>query len=99
MKGRHGPWIDEDTPIVFADKIPDVVTAPAAELTMTEQHLLELLGKVHNEFTYVVGRGPSRMQDLTEVCNHVHALQNMVLAQTAARAYPDRYRLMGGVIE
>lgn len=33
--------------------------------------------------------------DWAEAVHYVHGLQNMVLAQAAARAYPQQYRLMG----
>jgi hypothetical protein len=47
----------------------------------------------------VVGDGPSRAGDLAELCAHIHAIQRTVMAQAAARAHPDRYRLLGSVIE
>ena len=40
----------------------------------------------------------SQSSDYREVVLHINALQNMVMAQAAARAYPSRYWLMGGVI-
>ena len=48
--------------------------------------------------THVIGNGPSREGDLSEMCAMIHGLQRAVLKQAAARAYPDRYRLLGGVI-
>jgi len=43
----------------------------------------------------IIGRGPTGEQDLSEFVIHLHAIQNMILAQAAARAYPDTYRLLG----
>ena len=43
----------------------------------------------------VVGDGPTRAADLREVVARIHALQHFVMAQAAARCYPDRYRLAG----
>lgn len=34
--------------------------------------------------------------DWAEAAAAIHALQNMILRQAAARAYPDRYRPLGG---
>jgi hypothetical protein len=46
----------------------------------------------------VVGDGPTRAGDLGEVIAHIHALQHFVMAQAAARCYPDRYRLAGELL-
>lgn len=46
----------------------------------------------------IVGQDRSRDRDLAELAAHIHAIQNDVLAQAAARAYPDRYRLLGGTL-
>lgn len=43
----------------------------------------------------ITGEGPTRDHDLSELVTHVHALQNAVLSQAAARAYPGRYRALG----
>lgn len=65
-------------------------------LTDDEHRLLDLTGELWRVLCAVVGNEPSRAVDLAEAAAHVHAIQNMVLAQAAARAYPDRYRLLGG---
>jgi len=65
-------------------------------LTPAEHALVEKLAEVWNDFNAICGNGPARHGDLTEACAHVHALQQAVLKQAAARAYPDRYRLLGG---
>ena len=70
------------------------MTAPGL-LTDDEHAALELSGKLADALCCVVGRGRSREEDLRELLAHVHAIQNAVLAQAAARAYPDRYRLIG----
>lgn len=44
----------------------------------------------------IVADGPTRVGDLSEFVANIHGIQNMILAQAAARAYPDRYRLLGG---
>ena len=44
----------------------------------------------------VIADGPARRGDVNEVVHAIHLIQRMVLGQAAARAYPDRYRLLGG---
>lgn len=43
----------------------------------------------------VIEDGPNRENDTAELRALVHGIQNMILRQAAARAYPDRYRLLG----
>ena len=66
-------------------------------LTPTEKHALNLAGEL---FAYlslnVVGDGSTRKQDLAEVAFHIHAIQNMVMAQSAARVHPELCRPLGG---
>lgn len=64
-------------------------------LTVEEIALIDLISDVSRSFGTVVGQGPTREHDLREMVYHVHALQNMVLAQAAARRYPHLYRKMG----
>lgn len=68
-------------------------------LTEREQALVTRLGEVWNELCAVVEDGPTRGADLQEMAVHVHALQNAVLAQAAARGYPGVYRLMGATLQ
>ena len=64
-------------------------------LTTDERAVVDMLGGVWNQLCSIVGDGPARDADLHEASIHVHALQNMVLAQAAARAFPDEFRLLG----
>lgn len=64
-------------------------------LTDDEHRLMDLTGELWKVLCEVVGDAPARSADLAEAAAHVHAIQNMVLAQAAARAYPDNYRLLG----
>lgn len=43
---------------------------------------------------YGVGVG-----DWAEAAADIHRIQHRIMAQAAARAYPDRYRLLGGEVE
>lgn len=78
---------------------PSVVSAgdvdEAGLLTPNEHELVAMLGRCFTAFSVIVGHDATREADLREATAHIHALQNMVLAQAAARAYPGRYRLAG----
>lgn len=62
----------------------------AAFLTPGEHQLIESLGKTCMSICSLAGTTEG---DRAEAILHTHALQNMVLARAAARAYPGRYRL------
>lgn len=64
-------------------------------LTVREVEAVETLGRLWGELCEIVGDGPTRDADLTELVAHVHALQHAVMAQAAARAHPDAFRLLG----
>ena len=61
-----------------------------------EQKCIERLSDIYMELVDIMTDGLSKPYDTLEVTFHIHALQNMVMAQSAARAYPDKYRLLGG---
>lgn len=66
-------------------------------LTEAERQAVALTAALWNLLAAdVVGHGRSRPGDLAELGHHVHAIQQAVLSQAAARAYPDLYRLLGG---
>jgi len=67
-------------------------------MSPAEHKVLELLAEVHNLMCAVIGDGPTRQADLRESVADIHRMQDRVLAQAAARAYPDRYRLLGGLV-
>lgn len=78
------------TALVTCKGVPDL-----GLLTSEEQDALALTAELHKAMCGIAGDGPSRDNDLWESVLHIHAIQNMILAQAAGRAYPDRYRLMG----
>jgi hypothetical protein len=74
-------------------------------LTADEHELLELLGQVANRFRIVILESSTEQTptlptvadfDWNEVAVTIHDLQARVMAQAAARAYPDLYRRLGG---
>ena len=74
---------------------PVATTAPWELLTIDEHELVRDLGRCWNRLCRIIGAEGTRAADLAEMCSHFHALQNAVLAQAAARAYPTVYRLLG----
>ena len=69
-------------------------------LTKNEREIVGDLGRVWGRIAdEVVADGRTREADLDEVVSHIHALQNIVLAQSAAREYPDEFRLAGATLE
>lgn len=65
-------------------------------LTEAEHTVVRLLGNAASRYArHVVGSGPTRDHDIAEFNLAIHTLQNTVLAQAAARAYPELYRLAG----
>lgn len=46
----------------------------------------------------VIGRGPTRDNDIREFVHHVHIIQQAILSQAAGRAYPDTFRTLGEVV-
>lgn len=74
------------------------MTAVAELLTLDELRVMDLTTEIANLMTRVIGDGPTRSGDLNELVRHVHGIQHMVMAQSSARAYPERFRLLGEVI-
>ena len=64
-------------------------------LTDDEHDAVTACAKAWAAICKVVGDGSTRAADLGEVVIHIHALQLFVMAQAAARCYPDLYRLAG----
>lgn len=70
-----------------------------ALLTDTELRAIDYTAALWHELGEIVGPGPSRAGDLRELVVHIHAIQHAVMSQAAARAYPDRFRLLGGTLD
>jgi hypothetical protein len=64
-------------------------------LTDAEHELITKLGSLMGDFGAITGSDTTRENDQLEVLIHVHALQALVMAQAAARAYPTLYRGLG----
>lgn len=64
-------------------------------LTEDEHRAIALAGELMNLLRSIVGDGPHALAELAELVPPVHVIQRAVMKQAAARAYPDRYRLLG----
>lgn len=69
-----------------------------AGLTGQELAVMDLTAQLANALAEIVGDGPSRDGDLAELCGHLHGIQRAVMAQAAARRYPQRFRLLGSTV-
>lgn len=67
-------------------------------LTEDERTALRLSGELANACHRIIGDGPTAEHDWAEMASHIHVIQHAVMAQAAARAYPDEYRLLGGTL-
>lgn len=84
----------------WEQRVPDPVEeAPLPLMTEVEHQAVELLAAFSRLLPEIVGDGPTRRHDFDELYHHVHILQRTIGSQAAARAYPDRYRLLGASIE
>ena len=77
------------------------MTQPAIDglLTAAELHAMDLTVELVNLMCCdVIGCGASRAGDVAELAASIHHIQQQILSQAAARAYPDRFRLLGGTV-
>jgi hypothetical protein len=76
--------------------VPGCASHPEPLLTAAERNLIRALGLAYRQFEELAGHSPlTRDDDLAEVRLHVHALQRMIMAQAAARAFPGELRALG----
>jgi hypothetical protein len=81
--------------------IPPAVQAVEPEnvgyLTESEIRAIDLAAELWNLMVRdVMARGLGRNGDASELAAHIHGIQQMVMSNAAARAYPSRFRLIGG---
>lgn len=67
----------------------------SAGLTDAEHGAMTAIADASRAVVAIIGTAGPAERDRLEVLIHVHALQTFVMAQAAARAYPDLYRLAG----
>lgn len=61
-----------------------------------ERRMLVTIAELASDFIDLVGAGESAQADFAEILPHLHALQQAIMAQAAARTHPGQYRLLGG---
>jgi hypothetical protein len=67
-------------------------------LSESEKEAIAKAGELATLCFRIVDFGPNRTNDLNEIIIHVHAIQHAIMAQAAARAYPDVYRRLGASV-
>lgn len=67
-------------------------------LTEAEHRAMDLTVELVRTLAEIVGPDRSRGGDMAELVAAVHAIQQSVMSQAAARAYPERYRLLGEIL-
>lgn len=97
----QGQYSVNDAPFKIVDNdTPEPPNRGQGELlTPDELKVGDLLAEAYNLACKVIAKGPTAPYDAQEFAHHIHILQNMILAQAAARAYPHRYRLMGETLQ
>lgn len=67
-----------------------------ATLTAEEHLIIDLASSLAGEVRRWLGDGPAAAGDWAEVASAIHVIQRMVMSQAAVRAYPDKFRHVGG---
>jgi hypothetical protein len=65
-------------------------------LSEIELEALDHLGKAAGLIRKAIGGGPCADSDWREAAHMIHNLQAFVMSQAAVRAYPERFRPLGG---
>jgi len=71
----------------------------AADLMSEDEHLaMKLSGELANVLKRICYDGDTGQAEYAwgEMCAHIHNIQRAVKSQAASRAFPDKYRLLGG---
>lgn len=84
--------LDPDAPVTKVAERVELLTGDELRAMDLTVELVNLLSE------RIVGDGPSREGDLREIVFHVHGIQQRILKQAAARAYPARFRLLGRLV-
>lgn len=90
---RDGKW---DVRGAFG-RDPEEGAAPVGYLTPEEHRVMDMTADLANALYRLIDGTDEGLvsRDWNEAVLPLHAIQHTVLAQAAARAYPERYRLLG----
>jgi hypothetical protein len=72
-----------------------VVETGFPALNEFEHSIASKVADLAADFIQLVGETETAQEDFAEILPHLHALQQTVMAQAAARAHPGRYRALG----
>lgn len=92
---------DAEIPVLDLDGLTLLLASEEVRpdlLTTKEKAVVEKAGELWGDLCRIVSDDVTRNADLAELIVHIHAIQRYVMAQAAARAYPEDYRLMGDII-
>jgi hypothetical protein len=64
-------------------------------LTPDEHKAIDQAAKLNTLIQKIIGNGLNSKSDKQEVELCIHLIQNMIMSQASARAYPKMYRLLG----
>lgn len=67
----------------------------AGLLTPDEHKAIDQAAELNTLIQKIIGSGPNSKSDKQEMELYIHLIQNMIMSQAAARAYPKMYRLLG----
>jgi len=68
-------------------------------LTDNEHAVVSKVGALAGDYMNLIGDTATAADDWAEILPHLHALQQAVMAQAAARAHPGRYRALGQTLD
>ena len=97
------PHPPEDHPLDFQygwwAALTMVATVGQPALNDFEHGIASKVADLAADFIQLVGDGDTAAADFAEILPHLHALQQTVMSQAAARAHPGMYRPLGETIE
>lgn len=69
-------------------------------LSEDELEAMELSAKLAKKVRRIIGDGSDQAQyDWVEAAHRIHSIQHSIMAQAASRAYPERFRQLGGRVD
>lgn len=97
-------WSDDASNAFYATTDEDslrewIDERPGDLLTAAEHQAMDMTARLWDHMVQnVIESGISAGGDCAELGVNIHAIQHTIMAQAAARAYPERYRRLGSEI-
>ena len=97
VRSSTGRTADDDTDFQMGWWSALTMVAQLGEPALNdfEHGIATKVAELASDFIHLVGNGETAAADFAEILPHLHALQQTVMAQAAARAHPGRYRALG----